>query len=125
MNPFWQRVGGYTLQRLGEPTTWAGITIIVTGVTGVTVQPELQAAIVSFGSGIAGILLMAAREGRNKPDNPSLPTACKGEMPQPKPAIVPPSTDGMKPVSKSDQLEADPAGVVHVEGQKPTSEQQP
>lgn len=111
---FWARVGAYTLQRLGEPSTWAGIFTVATGV-GITVAPQMQTEITTLGTSLVGILLMAAREGRNKPDNPSLPTVCKGEMPDPKPVIVPPSTAGMHQVPDEAKLEADAAGVVHVD----------
>lgn len=86
----WERVGAYILQRLGEPTTWAGISTIATALLGLNVPPEKQAAIVTLGTTVAGLLLMVAREGRSVPENPSLPTTIKGEMPEPKPPIVPP-----------------------------------
>lgn len=113
INPFWQRIGAYLLQRGGEPSTWAGLVTVATAL-GVNWAPEKWQAISTIGAFIAGTLLAAAREGRNKPDNPSLPTTCKGEMPEPKPAIVPPSTDGMAPVSKGAQV-VDAAGEVHAE----------
>jgi hypothetical protein len=86
---FWQRVGRYALLRLKEPTTWTGLCVIATGV-GLKIAPELQTQIITFGAGISSILLMAAREGRNKPDNPTAMSTIKGEMPEQKPAIVPP-----------------------------------
>jgi hypothetical protein len=90
MMAFLKRLAAYGLQRLGEPTTWAGIFLIGAGLFGWHPSPEKQAAITTLGLYIFGSLLIVAREGRNKPDNPSLPATIKGECPPQKPDIVTP-----------------------------------
>lgn len=88
----WQRVWAYILQRLGEPSTWAGIVAVITGL-GMNVTPEKAEAIAMIGTTLSGILLMATREGANTATNPTLPAAVKGELPDPKAPIVPPKAE--------------------------------
>lgn len=45
----------FLLARLSEPTTWKGIMLILTA-TGVTLRPELQAAIVATGLALTGLI---------------------------------------------------------------------
>lgn len=97
----WERLCAFVLQRLSEPSTWAGIVTVVTGL-GVSVSPERRDAIATIGTTIAGLLLMVAREGRSLPDNPSLPATIKGEMPDQKPPIVTPPPVSDLPTTKID-----------------------
>lgn len=115
---FWQRVGRYLLLRLREPTTWAGLSVIVTA-CGVKIAPELQTEITSLGAGIASILLMAAREGRSKPDNPSLGATISGEMAPQKPPIVPPSPTAGQPTVAIDPAHVPVAADGELQAPKP------
>jgi hypothetical protein len=85
-----ERVGRYLLLRAKEPTTWAGITLAATAF-GIHLSPDQIVAIGTIGAGIASVLLVFSKEGRNKPDNPSLTATITGSMPPSKPAIVPPA----------------------------------
>jgi hypothetical protein len=98
---FWQRVGRYLLLRAKEPTTYAGLTVIATGL-GIHISPDRWAAIATAGTFIAGFLLTVTKEGRNKPDNPSLTATLKGEMPPANPAIVPPAPTSDLPTTAID-----------------------
>lgn len=111
---FWKRLWAYALARFGEPSTWVGIVGCATAL-GVKIKPEAWDAITNIGLFIVTGLLFALREGRNKPDNPSLPTTIKGEMPPAKAAIVPPSTEGMQALSKATPQAVDAAGEVHAQ----------
>jgi hypothetical protein len=51
----------YILERLKERSTWAGIIAILTGF-GVSLKPELSAAISTVGMGIAGLVLVIIKE---------------------------------------------------------------
>lgn len=55
--------------RLKEPTTWGGISAVLTAV-GVSVRPDLWQAITTLGASIGGVLLVLIPEA---PKNP--PTA--------------------------------------------------
>jgi len=100
MNPFWQRISGYVLLRLREPTTLSAIIGVATALTGWNISPEKRDAVISIGTTIAFLLLIPAREGRNAADNPSIGATIKGEMPLPKPPIVPPApTDSLRTVA--------------------------
>lgn len=97
---FWQRIGAYVLLRLREPSTWSGIIGVATALTGWNISPEKQAAVITIGTTISFLLLIPAREGRVKADNPSIGATISGEMPPAKPAIVPPaSTSDQKTVA--------------------------
>lgn len=113
-NSFCQRMLAYLLARAGEPSTWAGLVGIATGL-GIKVAPQAWDSISALGLFIASALLTVSREGRNKPDNPTLPATMKGEMPEAKPAIVPPNAQGEAPLSQSARANAtvDAAGEVH------------
>lgn len=54
----------YVLSRAKEPSTWRGLTLILTAL-GVNIAPELAQAITSAGIGIAGIVGFAF------PDSPA------------------------------------------------------
>lgn len=112
---FWKRLWAYALQRLAEPSTWAALIGLGTYWTGKVVPPEQQTMITDLGITVVLGLIAASRDGRNKPDNPSLGTVIKGVMPPPKPAIVPPSTEGMAPLTTTQRSDAvvDAAGEVH------------
>lgn len=110
---FLERLGAYWLHRLLEPTTYAGFFLIAHALLGWNPSMEMKTAIELLGEGFIGSLFVVAREGRNKPDNPSLPTTLKGKMPAPPAAIVPPTDAGMKPLAPDAKLESDPAGTVH------------
>lgn len=116
MNPFWKRFGGYLLQRLGEPTTWVGIVGAATGL-GIKLAPQAWDSITSIGLFIASGLMMAAREGRNKPDNPSMPSVVMGSMPAPKAAIVTPAPVADLPTVAIDpeHVAIDSSGGLHAE----------
>ena len=86
-----ERVGRYLLLRGKEPTTWAGLTLAAT-LFGIHLSPEQALAVATIGGGVASVLLVFTKEGRNKPDNPSLTATIIGSMPPSKPAIVPPAT---------------------------------
>lgn len=45
----------YLIERLAEASTWRGITMVATAF-GITVAPELLPAIVSAGTGVAGLI---------------------------------------------------------------------
>jgi hypothetical protein len=49
---------------LKQPTTWAGITTILTAF-GVTISPELTAEIASAGAAVAGLLLVLFNENKD------------------------------------------------------------
>lgn len=54
----------YITERLKEKSTWAGITTIVINIVvgfGVSITPELQAAILTAVNGIAGVVLVATQ----------------------------------------------------------------
>lgn len=92
MKAFIMRFGAYMARRLSEPSSWAAIIGLMTSI-GVKILPDQASAITDIGVCIFSGLLFAAREGRDKPDNPTIGTVIKGEMPPPKPDIVPPPKD--------------------------------
>lgn len=49
-------------RRLAEPSTWAGIVALVTGVLGVTLDPEQREAVVAAGVALVGLLSVFIRE---------------------------------------------------------------
>ena len=49
---------------LKQPTTWAGLTTILTAF-GVTMSPELAAEIASAGAALAGVLLVIFNENKD------------------------------------------------------------
>ena len=51
----------YIIARLGESSTWRGLTLLLTA-AGVTISPELSTAIVSFGLGLAGLIGVVSKE---------------------------------------------------------------
>jgi hypothetical protein len=106
-----QRVLAYLAIKLRQPTTWAGIATTATAL-GINLSPEKWQAISTLGMSFVSLCLFLASEGRNKPDNPNLSTVLRGKMPEPKPAIVPPSTEGLSP---SAEKVVDAAGEVHAE----------
>lgn len=93
MNARFERFCAYSLQRLKEPSTWAGFTTIVTGF-GVSIAPERMSAIITAGTMIAGLLLTFSRDPANTPTNPNLTSTLRGSMPEspPKPIVPPPAT---------------------------------
>jgi hypothetical protein len=111
-----QRVIAYLLIKLNQPTTWAGFATAATAF-GINFSPEKWQVISTTGMSVVSFCLFLASEGRNKPDNPNLSTVLRGEMPPPKAAIVPPSTDGMATLTQA-QVKSevvDPAGEVHAQ----------
>ena len=52
---------GFIVERLTERSSWVGLVAILTG-AGVQVAPELQGAIVSVGSGVAGLIGFFTRD---------------------------------------------------------------
>lgn len=53
------KVFRFLVDRLGEPSSWKGIFLILTA-AGVTLRPEMQAAIVSLGLAATGLIGVAA-----------------------------------------------------------------
>ena len=51
----------YIVDRLKEPSSWRGLVMIATAF-GVAVNPDLLAAIVSAGTGIAGVIGFAFKD---------------------------------------------------------------
>lgn len=51
----------YIIERLLEPSTWRGITLLLTAV-GVSISPEMQEAIVTTGLGVAGLIGVATSD---------------------------------------------------------------
>lgn len=115
-----QRIIAYLLIKMGQPTTWAGIFTAATAL-GINIAPEKWQAISTIGMSLVSVTLALANEGRNKPDNPTLRTVIRGEMPPPKPAIVPPNTDGMQAIGPSTEKAVDPAGEVHAQPTEKTN----
>ena len=109
-----RRIEAYLGKRLSEPSTWAGILALLSVLIGRNLDPDQQALVVQIGVAVGGGLLVLAREGRNKPDNPTLKTTITGQMPEPPPVVVPPSTEGLHPTSIAPDVEADDSGYLHV-----------
>ena len=55
---------GTLFKYLKMPTTWAGLTAILTSF-GVTISPELATEIASAGAALAGLLLVIFNEGKD------------------------------------------------------------
>ena len=55
----------FLLDRLKEPSTWGGLTTVLTGL-GVYLSPEQAAAIVTLGVAVGGALMVFMPEGGNK-----------------------------------------------------------
>lgn len=51
----------YLMERLQERSSWLGLIAILTG-SGVSIAPELQAGIISIGSGLAGVVGFFTRD---------------------------------------------------------------
>lgn len=49
-------------RRLAEPSTWAGIVALVTGLLGVTLEPDQREAVIAGGVALVGILSVFIRE---------------------------------------------------------------
>lgn len=49
-------------RRLAEPSTWAGIVALVTGILGVTLEPDQREAIIAVGVALVGALSVFIRE---------------------------------------------------------------
>lgn len=49
-------------RRLSEPSTWAGIVALTTGLLGVTLDPEQREAVVAAGVALVGLLSVFIRE---------------------------------------------------------------
>lgn len=62
----------WLLHRLREPSTWAGIITVVTGILGWKVSEEVRAHVVTIGTSIVGLLLAIGREGKATDDDPPL-----------------------------------------------------
>ena len=45
----------YIIERLSEPSTWRGIALLV-GALGVVFSPDQQAAFITFGLGLSGLI---------------------------------------------------------------------
>lgn len=50
----------YILDRLSEPSTWRGLTLLATAL-GVQIAPEMQEAIIAAGIAVAGLVGVAAK----------------------------------------------------------------
>lgn len=115
-----QRIEAYLGKRLSEPTTWAAFIAWMSIVIGRNVDPELQTLVIQVGVTLGGGLLFLAREGRNKPDNPTLKTTITGQMPEPPPAVVPPSAEGLHPTTiDPGDVQADESGFLHAKPEEP------
>ena len=55
----------FLLHRLKEPTTWGGISAVLTAI-GVSIAPDLWEAIVAAGVAIGGVVMIVLREGTQK-----------------------------------------------------------
>lgn len=55
----------YIVDRLKEPSSWRGLVMIATAF-GVAVNPDLVAAIVSTGTGLAGVIGFAFKDKLGK-----------------------------------------------------------
>lgn len=52
---FKRRLRAYAITQLGEPSTWRGVTLLLTSL-GVALSPEQTAAIVALGLAVAGVI---------------------------------------------------------------------
>lgn len=56
----------YIAERASEPSTWAGLGSLLTGV-GVYVAPDQWREIMGIGMSVGGFLAVVLRDGRNEP----------------------------------------------------------
>lgn len=52
----------FILNRLREPSTWAGIVALATGLGGLSLDEEQRAALIQMGMALAGVLFVFTRE---------------------------------------------------------------
>lgn len=71
MNIDWNILWATALTRATERSTWLGV-IALLAAFGVVVQPEHVELICAFGSGLAGILLVATKDNKTITVNPVL-----------------------------------------------------
>lgn len=65
-------MGNWILHRLREPTTWAGIITMLSGILGWKLSEEVRAHVITIGMSLAGLLLAMGREGKATDDDPPL-----------------------------------------------------
>ena len=62
----------WILHRLREPSTWAGIITMVTGILGWRLSEEVRVHVITLGTTLVGLLIAIGREGKPTPDDPAL-----------------------------------------------------
>lgn len=66
-------------RRLAEPSTWAGIVALATGLLGVTLDPEQREAVIAAGVALVGLLSVFIREASPSQVAKSALNAATGE----------------------------------------------
>lgn len=56
----------YIWNRLKEPSSWAGIVAIITGVTGWALPPEQLQNVIAAGTSVVGFLLFIMKSSKSK-----------------------------------------------------------
>lgn len=64
----------YIINRLKEPTTWAGIIVFLTGVAHYALPPDVQNAIISVATFLVGALFVVKKDAKS-PDAVVSPSA--------------------------------------------------
>lgn len=65
-------MGNWILHRLREPTTWAGIITMLSGILGWKLSEEVRAHVITIGMSLAGLLLAFGRDGKPTAEDPPL-----------------------------------------------------
>lgn len=62
----------WLLHRLREPSTWAGIITMLTGILGWRLSEEVRVHVITLGTTLVGLLIAIGREGQPTPEDPAL-----------------------------------------------------
>lgn len=91
----------WILHRLREPSTWAGIITLVSGLLGWKLSEEVRAHVITIGMSVVGLLLAIGREGKPTDEDPPLVPPILPPIKQPDGATADGATD--HPTSEHDR----------------------